>query len=167
MRGSKYSDEIKEKALAMLTTMTVKEVSKKLDIADNTLRDWKNEAEKINPEFVKLRDEKKKEFVENAWSIIGKANTLLERKIDRAISQESDIDKTINIVARDPELSKEEKKSIIKKLNELKLDNLGQLSIVIGTLYDKQALINKESTVNHGVADTLESVLRNITGDEM
>ena len=58
-QGSKYTDEQKEQALAMLTTMSFKAVSESLKIPERTLRDWKDTEEKINPEFAKLRNEKK------------------------------------------------------------------------------------------------------------
>ena len=167
MQGSKYTDREKEQALALLAIKPLKEVAEELQMPERTLRDWRDTQEKINPEFAKLRLEKKEEFVKDAWEIIGKANILLKKKINRAIEEEEKIDDAIDKVCRDTEISKEEKRSLLNKLNALKVDNLGQLSTVIGTLYDKQALINKESTVNHGVSDTLESVLRNITGDEM
>jgi uncharacterized protein YjcR len=95
MMGSKYKDDVKEQALAMLTTMSYKEVSKNLNIPENTLRDWKKREDKINPEFVKLRTKKKEEFVNSAWNIIEKANKLIERKIERALSIEDDIDDLI------------------------------------------------------------------------
>lgn len=167
MMGSKYKDDVKEQALAMLTTMSYKEVSKKLEIPENTLRDWKKREEKINPEFVKLRTKKKEEFVNSAWNIIEKANKLIERKIERALSIEDDIDDLIKKAKRNSELTKEDIVIFNKNINKLSIDNIGQVSTVIGTLYDKQALINKEATVNHGVDESLESVLKNLQGDEM
>ena len=167
MMGSKYKDDEKEQALAMLTTMSYKEVSKQLEIPENTLRDWKKREEKINPEFVKLRTKKKEEFVNSAWNIIEKANKLIERKIERALSIEDDIDDLIKKAKRNQDLSKEDILLLNKNINKLSIDNIGQVSTVIGTLYDKQALINKEATVNHGVDESLESVLKNLQGDEM
>ena len=166
-QGSKYTDKQKEQALAMLTIMSYKEVSKKTDIPETTLRDWKNREEKINPEFVKLRTKKKEEFVNSAWNIIEKANRLIERKIDRALSIEDDIDSIISKAKKNKDLAKEDFILLTKSINKLGIDNIGQVSTVIGTLYDKQALINKEATVNHGVDESLESVLKNLQGDEM
>jgi len=167
MMGSKYKDDVKEQALAMLTTMSYKEVSKQLEIPENTLRDWKKREEKINPEFVKLRTKKKEEFVNSAWSIIEKANKLIEKKIDRALSIEDDIDNIISKAKNNQDLSKEDFVLLTKSINKLGIDNIGQVSTVIGTLYDKQALINKEATVNHGADASLEDVLRGLQGDEM
>lgn len=166
-QGSKYTDEQKEQALAMLTTMSFKAVSKSLKIPENTLRDWKNNAEKINPEFVKLRNKKKEEFVENAWNIIGKANLLIEKKLDRALSAEEDI-KNIVEKAKDSEnLEKDDIANLIKNIHKLGIENIGQVSTVIGTLYDKQALINKEATSCIGADASLEEVLSRLQGEEM
>ena len=166
-QGSKYTDEQKEQALAMLTTMSFKAVSKSLKIPENTLRDWKNNAEKINPEFVKLRNKKKEEFVEKAWNIIGKANLLIEKKIDRALSAEDDIENIIKKAKNSENLDKDDIANLIKNIHKLGIENIGQVSTVIGTLYDKQALINKEATVNHGADASLEEVLRGLQGEEM
>lgn len=166
-QGSKYTDEQKEQALAMLTTMSFKAVSKSLKIPENTLRDWKNNAEKINPEFVKLRNKKKEEFVEKAWNIIGKANLLIEKKLDRALSAEEDI-KNIVEKAKDSEsLEKDDIANLIKNIHKLGIENIGQVSTVIGTLYDKQALINKEATSCIGADASLEEVLSRLQGEEM
>lgn len=166
-RGSKYTDKQKEQALAMLTTMPFKTVSENLDIPENTLRDWNKNAEKINPEFVELRNKKKEEFVESSWRIIEKANRLIEKKIDRALSTEEDIDKIIDKAKVSDKLDKEDIIALTKSVNKLGIDNIGQVSTVVGTLYDKQALINKEATNCLGADKELEQVLKNLQGDEM
>ncbi len=166
-QGSKYTDEQKEQALAMLTTLSFKAVSKNLDIPENTLRDWKKNAEKINPEFVELRNKKKEEFVEKAWKIIEKANKLIEKKLDRALSASDDIEVIMKKAKGNESLDKDDFVSLTKNINKLGIENIGQVSTVIGTLYDKQALINKEATVNHGADASLEEVLRNLQGEEM
>ena len=170
-RGSKYTDEQKEQALVMLTTMSVKAVSENLNIPENTLRDWKKNAEKTNPEFVELRNEKKKQFVEKAWNIMEKANQLLERKLDRALTKEKELDDALDELYEETDFEKKKDREkylrVARKVDALKMENIGQLSTVIGTMYDKQALINKEATVNHGADASLEQVLRNLQGEEM
>lgn len=166
-QGSKYTDEQREQALAMLTTMSVKAVSENLDIPENTLRDWKKNAEKINPEFVELRNKKKEEFVESSWRIIEKANKLIEKKIDRALSAEEGIDKIMKKAKGNESLDKDDIVTLTKNINKLGIENIGQVSTVIGTLYDKQALINKEATTRLGADKELEEVLKNLQGEEM
>ena len=166
-QGSKYTDEQKEQALAMLTTMSFKAVSKSLNIPERTLRDWKDTEEKINPEFAKLRNEKKKQFVESSWNIIEKANKLIEKKLDRALSAEEDIENIVKIAKNSESLEKDDIANLIKNIHKLGIENIGQVSTVIGTLYDKQALINKEATSCWGADKELEQVLKNLQGEEM
>ena len=166
-QGSKYTDEQKEQALAMLTTMSFKAVSKSLKIPERTLRDWKDTEEKINPEFAELRNEKKKQFVESSWRIIEKANKLIEKKIDIALSAEEDIDKIMKKAKGNESLDKDDIVALTKNINKLNIENIGQVSTVIGTLYDKQALINKEATTRLGADKELEEVLKNLQGEEM
>lgn len=56
---------------------------------------------------------------------------------------------------------------ILKELNEAKNNNtsidIGKLSTVIGTMYDKQALINDEATANIGI--TVEDLLKKVEGN--
>jgi hypothetical protein len=166
-QGSKYTDEQKEQALAMLTTMSFKAVSKSLKIPERTLRDWKDTEEKINPEFAELRNEKKKQFVESSWRIIEKANKLIEKKIDIALSAEEDIDMIMKKAKSNESLDKDDIVALTKNINKLNIENIGQVSTVIGTLYDKQALINKEATTRLGADKELEEVLKNLQGEEM
>ena len=166
-QGSKYTDEQREQALAMLITMSFKEVSSSLNIPERTLRDWKENEEKINPEFAELRNEKKKQFVESSWRIIEKANKLIEKKIDRALSAEEDIDKIMKKAKGNESLDKDDIVALTKNINKLNIENIGQVSTVIGTLYDKQALINKEATSCLGADKELEQVLKNLQGEEM
>ena len=146
-RGSKYTDEQREQALAMLIEKSVKEVSKILNIPERTLKDWQDKPEKINPNFVELRNEKKKEFVEIAWSNISKANTLLGKKLDKAILLEDKIENIINkILKSNKEMSATEINDFRRALSSMRIENVSQLSTLIGTLYDKQALSDNKPT---------------------
>ena len=73
-QGSKYTDEQREKALALLTMKSIKEVSIELNIPEGTIRDWNNNAEKLNPNFKELREEKKKEFVKSVIETLKDSN---------------------------------------------------------------------------------------------
>ena len=166
-QGSKYTDEQREQALTMLLTMSFKEVSKNLNIAERTLRDWKDKEEEINPEFAELRKKKKEEFVKKSWEIIEKANKLLEIRLDRELEQETTINAMIESIEGNPDIDAEEVAALKRALQRVKIESLAQLTTTIGTLYDKQALINKEATINHGADASLEDVLKNLHGEEM
>jgi transposase-like protein len=147
-RGQKHNDDIKEKAFAMLTECNnVSEVARKLGLKTSTVQTWKKQWENgDNGEFAKLREDKKKEFVDDAWNIIGKAQTLLERRLTRAIYSEDEIDKMVQVVVQDKDLTDESKKALLAKLRTIRVDDIREIATVLGTIYDKQALANKEAT---------------------
>lgn len=150
MRGQKYSDEVKEKAYLMYATSgNINEVSRELDVPYATIAGWLKAKEKDAPdEFDKLRDEKKRDFIEKSSDIIDKGLDLLDRRIDRALNQETELDMLIDeIFCTDKdELSPKEKESLIRKVRALQLQDVKSITTAIGTLYDKRALAKGEST---------------------
>jgi len=153
-RGQKYNDDLKEKAFALLAVNnSVAYVAKELGLPRTTVKSWKEAYDKKaqesgEPTIALLRQKKKEEFVENAWSLIGKVETLLERRLNRAIGSEDVIDTLLEeILALDhKELTDQQRKSLYTRISALKIENVKELAVVLGTLYDKQALANKEAT---------------------
>ena len=173
-QGSKYTDEQREKALALLTMKSIKEVSIELNIPEGTIRDWNNNAEKLNPNFKELREEKKKEFVNNAWGVIDDSLAVAKTRMSRARNAENDIDVLVKAIKENAgEIEKHtgitwfRLLDIIKELNSLKSPKLSEISTLIGVLYDKQALANKEATINLGAATSFEEALKSVMGKEM
>jgi DNA-binding HxlR family transcriptional regulator len=147
-RGKKYNDEAKEKALAMLATNNnMAELSKELNIPVSTLCTWKKEHED-NEEFEKLRMKKKSEFISKAWESIEDALKLGNKRVKRALEHEEELDKIIELLIEDNELSNITKQSLIQKLKALQVQGIRDISTYIGTLYDKAALAAGEATVN-------------------
>lgn len=99
-------------------------------------------------DLVKARELSKKQFVEKAWGLINKSQTLIERRLDRAINSENELDKILDeVMCLDhKELTDNERKALAKKIMQLKVENIKDLAVVLGTIYDKQALANKEPT---------------------
>jgi hypothetical protein len=84
-RGKRYDDETKEKALAMLATENdIDKVAKALNIPRTTLNGWKADAIINEPDFVKLRQEKKAEFINSAWEVIHLATEQVKATIETA-----------------------------------------------------------------------------------
>lgn len=81
MRGKKYSDDVKEKAYALYAVNgSYTETSKVLGIPYNTISGWiKN---KPPDKFDKLRDEKKRDFIEQASEIIDIALDKLKKELE-------------------------------------------------------------------------------------
>lgn len=146
MRGKKYSDEDKEKALALLATNSnILEISKQIGIPESTLRTWKEQAEK-DEEFTKLRAKKKAEFVEKAWQSIEKALKLGERRLERALKHEAELDELIEEIEADSKMNGNLKATLIMKIRTLQIQGIRDISTFVGTLYDKQALAAGEAT---------------------
>lgn len=151
-RGQKYPDDIKEKAFLLYATCgNYNEVSRELDVPITTIKGW---VDKKNPdELDELRKKKKEEFVDKASDIIDKGLRLLNRRLDRAIEHEDDLDKLIDEIYRTDkeELSQEEKNRLVSKIRSLQIQNMRDITTAIGTLYDKRALAKGDSTDNQSI----------------
>lgn len=93
--------------------------------------------------LLELRLKKREEFMNAAWDILSDAQTVIARRIARAKDAEGDIDKIISQLKRDPN-----NKPAAQALSALKLESLRDIAVIFGTVYDKQALANKEPTLN-------------------
>lgn len=150
-QGVKYSEEVKEQALAMLAVSgNVARTAKALGLPEATVRSWKNHRarEDENDSFAKLREKKKKAFIRSAWNNVERANRLIYKRLNRAEKAEKELDEILDLVkgATKEELSEQEKQRIYRTLATLRIDDLAKLSTVLGTLYDKQALAANEAT---------------------
>lgn len=113
-KGKKTDNETIYKIMvSMFKTNNFSETSRQLNIPQKTVEKIFKQY-KDKPEFAKLCEQKKEEFVDKATRLINKALDRLEKMLD----------------------DKEEKIPV------------NNLSTVIGTLYDKRALAQGNSTVN-------------------
>lgn len=153
VKGKKTDNEtIYKVMLSMFSTGNFSETARQLDMPQSTVekiyKDNKNE-----PEFVKLCEEKKEQFVETATNIINKATELLERRIEVALDNQDELDELIDEVWQidKKDLNETRKKALVNKLTKMQLNNLSEITTAIGTLYDKRALARGESTTNTGI----------------
>ncbi len=162
-KGQKYNDDIKERAFALLATNNnAQYVAKTLGIPYTTVKTWEKkwlEQSKASKEeegdtncdedsLVELRKKKKEEFVNDAWSLINKTKTILERRLDRAIGSEEEIDALVDEITKldHKQLTDSQRKALYMRISAIKIESVKELAVVLGTLYDKQALANKEAT---------------------
>ena len=158
-KGQKYNDDIKEKAFALLVSNNnVALVAKELGIPRPTIIGWVKARDKKAKESGEatlddLRQEKKKDFIDNAWKLIGDSMSVAQRRISRELELEDSIDKIAEIMKGNAKKIEEETGigwfellNLIDKLKTVKNFKLGELSTLVGTMYDKQALANKEET---------------------
>ena len=168
MRGQKYNDDIKEKVFALLAVNNNPQyVADKLGLPYTTVKTWekkflsqgktgKKEDNATNSDtinLVELRNKKKQEFVDKAWKLIEDSVAVAQKRITRAKDFEDNIDVVANAIKANA--GKIEEKTglgwfdllnLIKELQSIKNPKMSELSTLIGTMYDKQALANDEPT---------------------
>lgn len=147
-RGKKTPPEVIYQIMTSWTvTNNYKETARELDLPYMTVKSIVDK-NKDKPEFVKLRNEKMSEFSTRASEIIQKGLTLLNRRLDRALASEEDLDLLIDeIYATDKEeLSQDEKNRLVNKIRTLQVQNMKDITTAIGTLYDKKALADGKPT---------------------
>lgn len=147
-RGKKTSPEVVYQIMTSWTiTNNYKETARELGLPVSTVKDIADK-NKDKPEFVKLRNEKMDEFSARASEIIQKGLKLLNKRLDRAIASEEDLDLLIDeIFATDKEeLSQDEKNKLVNKIRSLQLHDIRAITTAIGTLYDKKALADGKPT---------------------
>ena len=172
-QGKKYSDELKEKAIALLSCNNAAYVAEELGLPYSTVKTWElkalkqaqrdmeaketsegnNEATKPTKRFteqnlVELRQKKKEEFIESAWELINLSKGVLEKRLKRALENEEALDDLVDEITKldYKTLTSQQRQALYMKLAKIKVDDVKSLATVLGTLYDKQALANKEAT---------------------
>ena len=160
-QGKKYGDDIRERAFALLScSSNVREVAKKLGLPYSTVKTWEkkwladrsgseeNESSDGSVEerdLAKLRTLKKEEFVNEAWESISSCNAMLSLRVKRALEYEKEIDKLFS-EAIDESTPPDKRKQLVNIMASMKLEDTSKICVILGTLYDKQALACREAT---------------------
>lgn len=143
----------REKAIALYSAgFSQTEISKNTGVARSTISEWLKKHREENPdtEIDAIRTQKKNEFVSQAWEILRSSMDLLQGRVQTALEHEAALDDLIRELEADPSVSQNEKKALIGKIRALQTHNIRDISTVIGTIYDKQALAQGETTQNIG-----------------
>ena len=149
-RGQKTSPEVVYQVMtSWLFTHNYSQTAREVGLPISTVTDIVNKHQD-DEEFVKLRDEKTKEFADKASIIIDKGLLLLNRRLNRAIEEEETLDDLIDEIysTDDEDMSQQAKTAAVNKIKHMQLQNLKDITTAIGTLYDKRALSKGESTEN-------------------
>lgn len=101
--------------------------------------------------FEELRTMNTEQFIRDAGEIVALSQYLVRHDLEQAIKQREKIDKAIDVLcALGERISPQQLKICVKVLTEMKLPDIGKLSSVMGTMYDKRALAKGEPTENIG-----------------
>lgn len=148
---AKYSDDIREKALALYDQVSnISKVAKELGIPKTTVSDWVKNRE-IPEEVVLRKAVEKIDFTTSATEIIDKSMKLMERRLNTAIEFEDEFGLFMEEIAKDKEINASSYKNIMNKLATLQIAKTSDLTQMVGTLYDKRALAKGESTASTSI----------------
>jgi transposase len=164
------TEQAKVKAL-FAAGLAVSDISAKTGIPIRTIHDWKRKwIETDDEELAQLRIEQKNRFIEQAQRIIDKASNLIEIKIDKAVKSEREgqelleqLERTLREAGASEEAIRSQIDELRKVVEKSKVDNLAQISTVLGTMYDKKALAEGKSTSNTSIS--IEGFIEKISGD--
>ena len=164
------TEQAKVKAL-FAAGLAVSDISAKTGIPLRTIHDWKRKwIETDDEELAQLCIEQKNRFIEQAQRIIDKTSNLLEIKIDKAVKSEREgqellekLEATLRETGASEEVIKSKVDDLRKVLSKSTVDNVSQISTVLGTMYDKKALAEGRSTNNTNIS--IEGFIEKISGD--
>lgn len=123
-------------------------VSQKLNIPVSTLKTWWRQHPPDKDEYAEYRREVKKGFIETASKAIENGAELINRRMETALKHQQELDRLLDDVAKDDEMTATQKKELLAKMRSIELHKLSEISTAIGTLYDKRALAQGQSTEN-------------------
>lgn len=147
-RGKEYTSGEREKAYALYGVgESITAISKKLKIPQSTIRSWIKK--QPDDEFAELRAEKMRArtrgYIEQADEIIDTGMEILAGQFRRALEKQEELDSLMSEIARDEDMGDKQKSALIKKLGELSLTNVRDVTIAIATIYDKRELAKGRS----------------------
>ncbi len=151
MARERTPEEVTQILTTYAITDNLRETSRQTGIPFSTVKDIVDR-HRGEQSFEQLRSQKREEFSQRASRIVFKGLTLLERRYDKALDNEDEIEELIDIVMNADEkedgISYKEKVALAKKLGRLELNNLSEITTSMGTLFDKMRLATGESTEN-------------------
>lgn len=145
----KYTDADREMAFAEYGVCNNWEtVSQKLNIPVSTLKTWWQRHPPDMDEYAEYRREVKKGFIETASKAIENGAELINRRMETALKYQQELEGLLDDVSNDEDMTVPQKKALISKIKALELHKLSEISTAVGTLYDKRALAQGQSTEN-------------------
>lgn len=120
MRGSKYDDETRERALAMCASpkMTAAKVAKAMGIPRATVYDWQRSAQESDPDFQAVRRNKIRSMMDRAYAVIGRSMDGLDAQSKALKLEKKEIDRVLLKILADGELDEETRKKMVQIVQE-------------------------------------------------
>lgn len=116
MQGSKYSDDVREKALAMcaMPKMNAAKVAAAMGIPRATVYDWQKTAMENDPDYVAVRRNKIRAMMDKSYAVVGRAIDGLEKQSKALKLEKTEIDRVMLKILSDGELDEETRTAMVK-----------------------------------------------------
>ncbi|WP_087066439.1 helix-turn-helix domain-containing protein [Intestinibacillus massiliensis] len=160
MAKKPHNEEVKQRALAMLAAgVGVSEVAARLGVPKQTVSRWKAEGTN-DAVFAEQQRKNKARLVDTAWEAIHDATEITAKRLRTAREDEKAFAVLLDEIEGAEHITEDQRAALFRKFQKLKVTDLGELSRVIGTLYDKQALAASEATAIVGGTGKLDVTLK-------
>ena len=159
-KGKQTPPEVIYKVMtSWAVTNNYSETARALGMAESTIRKIVSD-NKDKDEFAELCDKKKKDFADKATVIINKGLELIDRRLSLALDKQDELDQLIHEIEQcgDDELTYQQKLTAINLIRETQMQKIKDITTAVGTLYDKRALAQGDSTQNIDFATNSETI---------
>ena len=142
MQGSKYSDETREKALAMcaMPKMNAAKVAAAMGIPRATVYDWQKTALENDPDYVAVRRNKIRAMMDKSYAVVGRAIDGLDAQSKALKLEKTQIDKILLKILSDDELdenTREKMAEIVRAYTGTSMTDVSKVARETLDMYDR------------------------------
>ena len=142
MQGSKYSDDVREKALAMcaMPKMNAAKVAAAMGIPRATVYDWQKTALENDPDYVAVRRNKIRAMMDNSYAVVGRAIDGLDAQSKALKLEKTQIDKILLKILSDGELdqdTREKMAEIVRAYTGTSMTDVSKVARETLDMYDR------------------------------
>lgn len=146
MKGKKISDAKREKVIALFSAgESYSDIAKVTKVSKTAISGIvKAYRESVPDELERLRIEKRTELIDDAAEVVKGLYTLLGRRVKTLLEHEDKLDDIIDVIA-DADGSDKWKNGLINKISGLLSPKLTEITIAMGTAYDKLVMMQERN----------------------
>lgn len=142
MQGSKYSDDVREKALAMcaMPKMNAAKVAAAMGIPRATVYDWQKTALENDSDYVAVRRNKIRAMMDKSYAVVGRAIDGLDAQSKALKLEKTQIDKILLKILSDDELdenTREKMAEIVRAYTGASMTDVSKVARETLDMYDR------------------------------
>lgn len=142
----KITDDKREKVIALYSAgESYSEIAQATKVSKTSVAGIIKQYRESNPdECERIRTEKRTEYIEEASEVVKGLYTLLGRRVKTLLEHEDKLDEIIDVIA-DADGSDKWKNGLINKISGLLSPKLTEITIAMGTAYDKLVMMQERN----------------------